>query len=384
MRHTKGVKRIIFIALVALSLLFFTSPAFAWQSSTISASCPQYDTAVTPETTDWRTTFTVVGQAAPFKTVDWQARAATRSDGKAVVAIRWNAPSDASTLVEIATYNKVNTADGRSVVRLYAVGCGPIVGTPGTPGTPGRDGSDGKDGKNGLNGKDGKDGLPGAPGKDGLNGKDGSNGLDGLPGAPGKDGLNGKNGADGQPGKDGVDGKDAVGYDCNGLPVTPLTPISTCHGATGAPGKDGTGYDCAGNSIVPGLIIPALCPGKDGTPGADGTPGKDGVDAPVVTPPTPVTPTVAKARISGRGGCVKRTFTARVTGSSIATVAWSVDGISAGSGSSLKVTPSRYRYGTHKVSARVTYTAGATQKQETLKFAFQRCKDRPVKPRTTG
>lgn len=123
---------------------------------------------------------------------------------------------------------------------------------------------------------------------------------------------------------------------------------------------------------------------------------------PPIVPPTkpksPIVVKVAKAKISGRGGCVKTTFAARITGQNIKQVKWVIDGRTyrtvktadkkkkgaKSSVYSVKINPSRYKYGVHKVSAQVTYVSGATKNKQTLRFAFQHCKKKTVRPKTTG
>jgi ABC-type transport system involved in cytochrome bd biosynthesis fused ATPase/permease subunit len=98
----------------------------------------------------------------------------------------------------------------------------------------------------------------------------------------------------------------------------------------------------------------------------------------------------AVARISGRSGCVKRTFRAVVTGQNIKSVRFTIDGrtLKTFRGTraryAVAINPQRYSIGVHRVRAHVVFVSGATKKSQTLRFAFQRCKQRVVRPRTTG
>jgi hypothetical protein len=129
------------------------------------------------------------------------------------------------------------------------------------------------------------------------------------------------------------------------------------------------------------------------------------VTPPAVTPPgstpnaTPVTPdesgvlpeAIASGRASLRGpsGCVKQAFKARVTGRSIASVTFFVDGkrvkkISGKSAYAIKVNPSRYGFGRHKIVARVQFTPASGTAARKLPLTFRRCAQGAVAPRFTG
>ena len=117
-------------------------------------------------------------------------------------------------------------------------------------------------------------------------------------------------------------------------------------------------------------------------------------------PPTTTTPpagevlpeTIASgiARLRGPSGCVKQAFRARVTGRSIAAVAFYVDGklmkniTSKRSVYRLTVKPGRYGFGRHKVVARVKFVAGSGTQARRLPLTFRRCAPAVVSPRFTG
>jgi hypothetical protein len=101
---------------------------------------------------------------------------------------------------------------------------------------------------------------------------------------------------------------------------------------------------------------------------------------------------VASGRASLRGpsGCVKQAFRARVSGRSIASVTFSVDGkkVKTVSGKrgvyALKVRPGRYGFGRHKIVARVQFTAASGTAAKKLPLTFRRCAQGAVAPRFTG
>jgi hypothetical protein len=96
------------------------------------------------------------------------------------------------------------------------------------------------------------------------------------------------------------------------------------------------------------------------------------------------------ARLRGPSGCVKRAFRARVTGRSIASVAFYVDGKlvkrfnSERARYSIKVRPSGYGFGRHRVVARVTFVTGSGTPARRLPLTFRRCAQGAVAPRFTG
>jgi hypothetical protein len=156
---------------------------------------------------------------------------------------------------------------------------------------------------------------------------------------------------------------------------------------TNAEGKSATASDSAS---IP-LTQPATMPGGV-------TPG--GV-TPRGTPPAGTTPTPesgilpesvasGRAQLRGPSGCVDKAFRAHVTGRSIASVAFYVDGkllkrISDRRATyAIKVKPRRYGFGRHRVVARVRFVAASGTAPRTLRLTFRRCAQDTVAPRFTG
>ena len=95
------------------------------------------------------------------------------------------------------------------------------------------------------------------------------------------------------------------------------------------------------------------------------------------------------ARLTGLAGCVKTTKTARVSGRKIRSVVFSLDGhklrtVKAKNSrlATAKVTLAQLKTGTHKLTARVTFTDGT--KAKTLTLRFSRCSTAAISPRFTG
>ncbi len=157
---------------------------------------------------------------------------------------------------------------------------------------------------------------------------------------------------------EGMDGGTEV-EDCASATVTltPKTPGGTTPGGT-TPG-----------GTTPGGTTPG------GTPGGGTLPE-----------------TIASGRASLRGpsGCVKQAFRARVTGRSLASVTFLVDGkqVKRFTGArdvySIRVNPLKYGLGRHRVVARVTFVSGSGTQARTLRLTFRRCARGAVAPRFTG
>jgi len=96
------------------------------------------------------------------------------------------------------------------------------------------------------------------------------------------------------------------------------------------------------------------------------------------------------ARLSGASGCEKRAFRARVSGRSIASVGFYMDGkllknIAAQRAVySMKIKPGRLGFGRHKVIARVTFVTGSGTGVRSLAMTFRRCAKAAVAPSFTG
>jgi hypothetical protein len=96
-----------------------------------------------------------------------------------------------------------------------------------------------------------------------------------------------------------------------------------------------------------------------------------------------------RAQLRGPSGCVKNTFRARVSGRSIASVTFFVDGrrvkkVNRGGTFKLKVNPQRYGLGRHKIVAVVRFRAESGTKARRLPLTFRRCAQGAVAPRFTG
>ena len=96
-----------------------------------------------------------------------------------------------------------------------------------------------------------------------------------------------------------------------------------------------------------------------------------------------------RARLRGPSGCVHRAFRARVSGRSIRSVAFYVDGklvkkFGQGARYSVKVRPARLGFGRHRVVARVKFARRSGTRTRTLRLTFRRCARQTVTPRFTG
>lgn len=92
------------------------------------------------------------------------------------------------------------------------------------------------------------------------------------------------------------------------------------------------------------------------------------------------------ARAGASGACVSSSFSARVTGRSIETVVFSLDGrrVRTDRTSPFAARISTTRAGTHRVSARVTFTSDSRTRARTVSFGFRRCATAPRGPRFAG
>jgi hypothetical protein len=114
---------------------------------------------------------------------------------------------------------------------------------------------------------------------------------------------------------------------------------------------------------------------------------------PNVTPPSgdvlPEEILSGRAALRGPSGCVRQAFRARVSGRSIASVTFFVDGrrvkrVGRGGAFALKVNPKRYGLGRHTIVAVVKFTAESGTKSRRLPLTFRRCAQGAVAPRFTG
>ena len=177
-----------------------------------------------------------------------------------------------------------------------------------------------------------------------------------------------------------LDPGDTWTYTCKMATTVGQTMAENCAKATGtnADDKSATAEDCAS---VPLTTTPP--------------------ENPPATPPssTPETPSggvlpesIASglARLRGPSGCVKTAFRARVSGRSIASVAFYVDGKlvkrinQQRTSYTVKVKPSSYGFGRHRVIARVRFVEGSGTPARRLPLTFRRCAQGAVAPRFTG
>jgi hypothetical protein len=134
-----------------------------------------------------------------------------------------------------------------------------------------------------------------------------------------------------------------------------------------------------------------------------GSPPETPPTTPPTTPPPSVTPNAVvpegevlpesilsgRAQLRGPSGCVKQAFRARVSGRSIASVTFFVDGrkvktVRRGNTLTLKVNPRKYGLGRHKLVAVVRFRAESETKARKLPLTFRRCAQGAVAPRFTG
>jgi hypothetical protein len=106
--------------------------------------------------------------------------------------------------------------------------------------------------------------------------------------------------------------------------------------------------------------------------------------------PERITP--GKAQLLGPTGCQSRAFSARMRGSKMATLTFTLDGKvvkkvkntkNAGS-IAYRVNPAKLRLGVHRLVVTVTFQSGSGTKPKTLRLSFQRCGKKLVTPRFTG
>ena len=134
----------------------------------------------------------------------------------------------------------------------------------------------------------------------------------------------------------------------------------------------------------PAPVAPPATP--PGNPPSGGTP-------PAIVPPgsgiLPESIVSGRARLRGPTGCVEA-FRGRVTGRSIASVAFFLDGklvkryTASRTSYTIKLSPKRYGFGRHRVAARVTFLASSGTSPRTFRLSFRRCAQQAVAPRFTG
>jgi hypothetical protein len=97
-------------------------------------------------------------------------------------------------------------------------------------------------------------------------------------------------------------------------------------------------------------------------------------------------------KISGATGCHSKPFNVVVSGRQISRVIFTIGGKTvrtlrrpnSGSRYKLRVNPRAYKYGTHRVVARVIFTKRSGTKSRSVRMTFSRCAKRAVAPSFTG
>jgi hypothetical protein len=98
------------------------------------------------------------------------------------------------------------------------------------------------------------------------------------------------------------------------------------------------------------------------------------------------------ARLIAATGCQSRRFTAGVRGTQIARVVFKLDGKRIATVTkrnskgiyALRINPSKYRVGVHRLVVTVKFNASSRTATRTLRSSFQRCARQLVAPRFTG
>jgi hypothetical protein len=98
------------------------------------------------------------------------------------------------------------------------------------------------------------------------------------------------------------------------------------------------------------------------------------------------------ARLIAATGCASRTFTAGVRGTQIKRVVFKLDGKRIGTVTkrnakglyALRINPSKYRIGVHRLAVTVTFNSSSRTATRTLRSSFQRCARQLLAPRFTG
>jgi uncharacterized repeat protein (TIGR01451 family) len=124
--------------------------------------------------------------------------------------------------------------------------------------------------------------------------------------------------------------------------------------------------------------------------------------APAQAGGTPTTPpgqvvlgtriTPGRARLLGPTGCTTRAFRARIRGTKVAKVVFTLDGHRISTVTrknyrgtfAVRIDPRQLRIGVHRLVAKVTFTRGSATKAKTFRLAFQRCPRALRAPRFTG
>jgi len=189
-------------------------------------------------------------------------------------------------------------------------------------------------------------------------------------------------GADASPGS--LDPGDGWTYTCQ---------VVTTAGQTSVPnvgvvrGTDQFGHTVEAQSPFTTTLHQTASPPPPASPG----PGSQVLGVTSTGPQAVVAPQRGSARLSGPSGCRVRAVTASVTGRRIIRVTFRLDGRvvkvvrRARSGRwSARVVPRDLRYGTHRLTATVTFAAASGTRPRTLRLSFARCRTAAVRPVFTG
>jgi hypothetical protein len=87
------------------------------------------------------------------------------------------------------------------------------------------------------------------------------------------------------------------------------------------------------------------------------------------------------ARLAGASGCQRKAFKVTVRGNEIRKVSFKIDGKSvkkvsasaSGKAFSITIDPSKFKPGSHLVTAKATFSAASNTKAKTMKVRFARC-----------
>jgi hypothetical protein len=169
-----------------------------------------------------------------------------------------------------------------------------------------------------------------------------------------------------------------------------------CPNAANADQAD-TDNDGMGDACEPPVVPPLNPPADNNPPATTTTAGSGQTTAPSTeSGSAPGDQTVlgervraVSARLLAASGCAARTFSARVRGVGIASVAFTVDGkrvrtVVKGGVFTARVNPAKLTIGVHRIVATVRFDPARQQKARTLRSSFQRCGHRFLAPRFTG
>jgi uncharacterized repeat protein (TIGR01451 family) len=172
---------------------------------------------------------------------------------------------------------------------------------------------------------------------------------------------------------------------CSGLDATTFSlavgaskSLTCTHVVAPADGQSYTNQACAtGTDSIGGKVsdcssVKTDIPGGQAVLGARVTPGTANLIAPT--------------------GCVAKAFNARIRGSKVSRVVFTLDGKTIKVFSknlksgvyAVRIDPAKFRIGVHRLVAKVTFQKGTGTKAKTIRVSFQRCSKKLAQPRFTG